>query len=209
MADLPVFPLPGVVLFPGALLPLHVFEPRYRAMLQDTLDAHGALALAQLLEGTDEWGQPRFAEIAGGGIVASHDPLADGRSNIVVLGQGRLRLREIPPDGTFPYRRAMASALESFPIPVSESSRTALLSAATMFAGEVKRHDPSFSFQVPASDDGGELADACAGQLIVDPEVRQAVLEELDPERRVDLVLRELARQHGSMLESRPASDLN
>src|SRR5579883_1951111 len=49
LAELPIFPLPHVVLFPRALLPLHVFEPRYRAMLKDALETHRAIAMAMVL----------------------------------------------------------------------------------------------------------------------------------------------------------------
>ena len=49
LGAMPVFPLPGVVLFPGALLPLHVFEPRYRAMLADSLASHRFMAMAFVL----------------------------------------------------------------------------------------------------------------------------------------------------------------
>ncbi|HEY8075628.1 MAG TPA: LON peptidase substrate-binding domain-containing protein, partial [Labilithrix sp.] len=92
--ELPIFPLPHVVLFPHAVLPLHVFEPRYRTMLADCLKTHRAIAIAQILQGSEDDGKPRIARVSGGGIVVEHQELADGRSNIVVLGQARLRLEE-------------------------------------------------------------------------------------------------------------------
>ena len=51
LSSIPIFPLPEVVLFPGGQLPLHVFEPRYRTMLEDCLKTHGALVLAMLVDG--------------------------------------------------------------------------------------------------------------------------------------------------------------
>lgn len=211
LGSIPVFPLPQVVLFPDAALPLHVFEPRYRAMIKDVLATHGALAIAQVVEGEDRWGQPRFAQVSGGGVILEHVPLPDGRSNIVVLGQARLLLEEAePPDPEGrPYRCARASILRDRDVPVRESDRTGLVAAATMFATAVRKHDPFFSFRLPATKDIGQVADVCAYQLIVDPVVRQAILEELDPRVRVQMVIHHLATQHGAMLAEVAGASLN
>lgn len=203
LAAIPVFPLPHVVLFPDAMLPLHVFEPRYRKMLADCLASHGAIAIAQILAGEDEWGQPNIATVSGGGLVVEHHPFADGRANIVVRGAARLRLDEIPPDARspLPYRRARATILEDAGPPVGSNDRTALVAAATMFAAEVKKHDPSFSFRLPANLETPQLADLCAFHLVVDAAARQAILEELDARRRVQMVLNQLALQQGAMMK--------
>ena len=200
LSALPIFPLPQVVLFPEAVLPLHVFEPRYRAMLAHCLATHGALAIAQVISGEDEHGRPRIAPVAGGGIIVEHQALADGRSNIVVLGKARLALEELDPDDSRPYRVARAHILEDAKVTVAEHDRTALVAAATMFATEVKKHDPHFAFRVPAMLDTAHLADLCAFQLVVDAGARQRVLDELDPRARVRMVLRQLALQHGAMM---------
>jgi ATP-dependent Lon protease len=201
LSAIPLFPLPHVVLFPEAVLPLHVFEPRYRKMLADCLASHRALAVTQILAGEDEWGQPNIATVAGGGVIVEHQPLPDGRSNIVVVGKARLRLEEIPPDpaSPLPYRRARATILEDVRTSVPPTDRTALVAAATMFASEVKKHDPLFTFRLPASPDAGQLADMCAYQLVVDASARQAILEALDPKERVEMVLSQLALQQGAM----------
>ena len=202
LSAIPIFPLPQVVLFPEAVLPLHVFEPRYRAMLEECLATHGALVIAQMLGGEDEHGRPRIAQIAGGGIVVEDQSLPDGRSNIVVLGQARLRLEELDPDDARPYRVARATVLEDLDVRVPAHDRAALVAAATMFATEVKKHDPQFSFRMPATLDAAHVADLCAFQLVVDAATRQAVLDELDPRVRVSLVLNQLALQHGAMMRS-------
>lgn len=197
----PVFPLPQVVLFPEALLPLHIFEPRYRTMLKDCLASYGAIVIAQIIGGEDDHGRPRIASVAGGGIIVEHQPLPDGRSNIVVRGQARLRLEELDPDEARPYRMARAQVLDDLEVRVSETDRMALVAAATMFAAEVKKHDPSFSFRMPSTLDAAHVADLCAFQLVVDPATRQAVLDEVDPRVRVALVLNQLALQQSAMMK--------
>jgi Lon protease-like protein len=202
LGAIPVFPLPQVVFFPEAVLPLHVFEPRYRAMLAHCLSTHGAMVVAHLIGGEDEHGRPRIAPIAGGGIVIEHQELPDGRSNIVLLGQARLRLEELDPDASRPFRMARATKLEDLPVSVRQNDRTALVAAATMFAAEVKKHDPTFSFRMPATLDASHVADVCAFQLVIDAGARQAILNELDPRTRVEMVLSQLALQHGAMINS-------
>lgn len=206
LASIPVFPLPQVVLLPGALLPLHVFEPRYRTMLSDCLATHKSIAIAQLLAGEDEDGRPRMSRVCGGGIVVEHHPLDDGRSNILVLGKERIHLDEIALEDLprYPYRRARAHVLEPEAHDVPISDRAALVAAATMFATEVKKHDPHFTFRVPETTDAAVVADVCAFQLVIDAAARQAVLEELDPRARVEMVMSQLALQHGAMLRDEP-----
>jgi Lon protease-like protein len=204
LADLPVFPLPSVVLFPRALLPLHIFEPRYRAMLQHCLETHRAMAIAHIPDESDKdaKGQPRFATIAGVGAILEHQPLADGRSNILLYGRARVQLEELPSDT--PWRRARATIVDDLPSSgarVSTADRAALVAAATAFAAELHKRD-DFSFALPPNAKIGAVADLCAQHLVADAKVRQALLEERDIVERVRMVIAELALQHRALLGS-------
>ncbi len=199
LSELPLFPLPDVVLYPGVLLPLHVFEPRYRTMLRDVMRSHGALAVVQISPTANEGGldaadrKPELATVAGAGLVLEQEVLADGRSNIVIQGVARVSLAELPMEG--PYRRAKATLLEEPPSLVSDVDLTSLVHSAAAFIAEVKRRDPRFAFRSPTTMTPGSIADACAFHLIIDPRARQELLQELDPERRVTRVIAELAAQ--------------
>jgi len=198
---MPIFPLPGMVLFPGALLPLHIFEPRYRVMLSECLATHRWMALAFALSGGDAEGStahsPKIARIAGAGVVVRHEALADGRSNIVVRGIVRVSLDELA--FVAPYRRAKARVLNDVDSPVSATDRTGLRAAASAFAAAAKEKD----FAIPAGLEPGAIADVCAHQLVVDPWSRQRALEELDIRARVRLVTTTLAEQLGRKSERR------
>lgn len=198
LAELPVFPLPRVVLFPEARMPLHIFEPRYRKMLADCLASDGSIVIANV----DLRSGQRIADVAGVGVIVEHQSLPDGRSNIVVAGRGRVRLDDIlveqQPD--FPYKRARTTRLVDRDVAVSDADRASLVSVATRFAAEVERRDPSFTFQLPKVS-GGEVADLCAFQLVVDAQVRQSVMEELDPRARVQMVMEQIALQYGALLD--------
>jgi len=193
--ELPLFPLPQAVLFPKALLPLHVFESRYRRMLKDCVETHGAMAVVLMKDPQvcDEHGQPVIAEIAGAGIVVEHQPLPDGRANILLHGTARVRLTELP--FVPPYRRAKAVILEEDDTEPEPADRTALISAATTFATEVRKRDPLFVFRLPPQAKTSTITDLCAHDLVVDSSARQAILEELVVSARVQHVIRELAMQ--------------
>jgi Lon protease-like protein len=203
LSDLPVFPLPQVVLFPRALLPLHIFEPRYLAMLKDCLAGHRHVVMASLLGGGRSTSEqrdavPRLNLIAGVGFIVEHQALTDGRANVVVQGRARVRITEIP--SRDPFRHVRATRLEDDAKRVSQADRTALVTAAGAYAGEIGRRDPRFSFSVPPNLDTGALADICAHHLILSADMRQTMLEELDTSLRVQSVIREIATQHSALL---------
>lgn len=195
---LPIFPLPGAVLFPRAILPLHIFEPRYRQLLADVMAGHRCMAIAFTLGGGDS---PSIAPVAGAGIVVRYEPMSDGRSNILLHGRARVLLEELPFEP--PYRRARARILHDRDRSVAEVQRTALLSAATAFVHEARRHDVTVDFELPEGADASASADLCAHHLLLDATARQRVLEELDVGARVLLVTGELAAQTARLARER------
>jgi len=106
-----LFPLPNVVLFPDMRLPLHVFEPRYRKMVQDALATHGTIGMVLLRPGweSDYEGRPPVFERGCAGKIVAAETLSDGRLNIVLQGQTRYRIVE--EHGGEPYRLASVEAL--------------------------------------------------------------------------------------------------
>ncbi len=94
-----LFPLPGVVLFPHAVLPLHIFEPRYRQMTEDALASDRLIAIVQVRP-PSEWESatdPALEEYACLGRIFKHERLPDGRFNFLLVGRKRVKLtREIP-----------------------------------------------------------------------------------------------------------------
>jgi Lon protease-like protein len=195
LGALPLFPL-STVLFPGALLPLHVFEPRYRAMIRDVLDTHGALAVVLVTDPhrIDEHGHPEIAKVAGAGVVIDHVELPSGRFNILVRGRARVSLDELPFLGK-PYRRARATVMDPRPGAPGPSELSALVSAATAFAARVREREPAFELHLPKDAPAGLVADLCAHNLVLDARERQAALETLDVGARVRRVTEVLALQ--------------
>lgn len=194
LAALPLFPLPAV-LFPGALMELYVFEPRYRTLVKDILESHHALGIVFIADANavDRHGHPRIAEVATVGTIVHHVELTSGRFNILVRGRSRVTLSELP--FAPPYRRAQAAILpdaEGSPAPESVMS---LVSAIGAFTSIVRNRDPSFDFRLPKDADGATMADLAAHYLIIDPRERQRVLEMRCPDQRVQSVTEALALQ--------------
>jgi uncharacterized protein len=99
-----LFPLPNLVLYPHVMQPLHIFEERYREMLEDALADDRLIAMALLEPGweTDYDSRPPIAEYACLGKVVTHHRLPDGRYNLLLLGVGRVRIvEELEPQRSF------------------------------------------------------------------------------------------------------------
>jgi len=105
-ARLGVFPLPSTVLFPDTLLPLHVFEPRYRALLADALEGQRRIVMGVLEPGWEEdyEGSPAMHPLGCVGRVMDHQLLSDGCSDLILRGEAVVRLEEVSSDK--PYRTA-------------------------------------------------------------------------------------------------------
>lgn len=94
--ELPLFPLPEVVLFPQEVLPLHIFESRYRIMLQTVLEADSRFGIVRSNPATKQ-----IADVGCCAQIVKHQTSEDGRSNIVTVGQQRFRILEIIREAPF------------------------------------------------------------------------------------------------------------
>lgn len=139
----PVFPLPGVFLYPHQVLPLHVFEPRYRQLIGDLLDGPGRFVIGTVTQGQPQAKNrqqnqpPELLPVAGLGEILRHEKLPDGRYQIWVLGLSRVRIDEVPSDRL--YRQVRCEPFVE--IDASEDESTEL--AQQLHAATVARiHQP-------------------------------------------------------------------
>jgi Lon protease-like protein len=189
MSELAVFPLPRVVFFPGTLLPLHIFEPRYRAMVRDCLShERPVLAVTLLKPGyeADYDGRPDMHDVCTVGRIEQHEELPDGRFNIVLRGLSRVKLVELPAS-SLPYRRATAELLDGKRghDRVHRDALTTLLSTASLVGAIVRRAHPNFTLGVQPDDPPHHVVDTLADRLIAAPDERQDLLETLDVGERI------------------------
>jgi hypothetical protein len=182
----PVFPLAGALLFPRAQLPLHIFEPRYRAMVRDALASDGLIAMIQP---RDQAEPPALFEIGCIGRISSSDELDDGRFNIVLEGLGRFRIAREAEVET-PYRQVDADRdgfdQEDEPEPLGIAQRAEL-------EREARRYADALGYQVDWEAvgrlDDEMLVNGIAQIAPLDVGSKQALLEAPDIAVRADLLV--------------------
>ena len=231
----PLFPLLNVVLFPGAVLPLHIFEQRYRAMTADALglkcsrtcagpmDGRKLVCMCRIKPGHDPMDdQPPLFDVACVGQIVHHEKLADGRYNCLLQGLCRVRLGREYPLGEGrgdqcerkPYRRADLRAIaceRAFEIDVAEArQKMRSLCRRPPIAGTPvgRQLERLFCSETPTV----QLADVLAFDLVEDADERQRLLEERDERRRVEQLVSLLDRQFpdpGSILSHKTRFDVD
>ncbi len=201
-----LFPLPNVVLFPSQLLALHVFEPRYRRLIRDVISQRLPLAIPRLKPGFDAayYGAPPVFEICGVGELREYAELPDGCYNIVVHGLGRVRLLEELRSQPYRVARVEAPHLPSSEAVAAETLRTELIKQLRRVAPYLP--SSAHSLEGRLSTDLGTSADIVAGALIEDPDLRQQLLEELDPCRRCSWLIAHLHAQAQELATPRAAA---
>ena len=184
----PLFPLPNVWLFPAVVLPLHVFEERYRQMIEDCLDGPGRIVLGTIQAGHegDAPDSPPIYSVAGLGEIARHERLTDGRFNILLVGLTRVFVREVPSERL--YR--LVEAVPASEVPIAKEREPGL--RAELLAALAAR-----TKDLPAIPD--ELATAHVADMLVlrvalAHERMNELYSELDVEKRAHAALAEHAR---------------
>jgi uncharacterized protein len=174
--SIPLFPLPNVVLFPNVFLPLHIFEPRYRAMVAHALQEDRIIGMTLLRPGyeADYDGCPAIYPIGCAGVITHNQSLGDGRYDIVLRGMQKFRIRS--EDHSRPYRIGHVEGIsemvppdEAVPLRHQRQRLEAVLAAAI----ERVRAEPKFPPSVPDED----LVNALAQYLDLDVLEHQALLE--------------------------------
>jgi Lon protease-like protein len=181
----PLFPLPNVVLFPHAFLPLHIFEPRYRAMTSGALGGERLIGMALFKPGWegDYYGNPAVHDVIGVGKIVEEERQEDGRYNLILYGVARARIVQIVSND--PYRTAKVELLEDRPEMGGKYERLRRL--LLQFYAEVLKKVLKGQAVTPPDDlPLGALCDLVSAVLGFDPPVKQSLLEDLDVGSRCD-----------------------
>lgn len=198
----PLFPLPRAVLLPHTLLPLHVFEPRYLALIHDLLAGDGVVGVPMLGPGWEpEYdGRPPLVPVMGVGRLLRHKRREDGRFDVLIGGMARARIVDELEVGA-PYRVVRAEALpepEGPELPALERPVREIRGRLVRMAGQ--RPDARAELLALANDHRcvREMIDVLAGMALRTPAERQAYLETDRLTRRAEMVL-SVVIEHTSM----------
>jgi Lon protease-like protein len=185
-----MFPLPDVTLFPHTLLPLHIFEARYRALVADALARDRRLCIAQLEPGYEATyaGRPSVRPVAGAGEIVRWERLSTGRYNILVKGETRVRIEAEQPSDTL-YRIAVGRRLEDAHPGEDLSAALARIRAACRRLLALLKRPPDLLDAALADDQPpGVVADRVAAAVIPEAPTRQRLLETVEVGGRVALL---------------------
>lgn len=195
---LPIFPLPNAVLLPGGLMPLHVFEPRYREMTRDCLDGTRLMAIARLRPGYEPNydGRPAVFPACGLGRIIASEELSDGRYLLVLRGVARVAIEaELPPVRSYREVRArLMSDDESSRPDAARAGHAHLVSLCERLSHVLDRGGEELRCLLRESTTPGACADAVAAALIMDHAERQRLLEMLDPADRLERTAEHIGR---------------
>jgi len=184
-----LFPLPGVFLFPHQVLPLHIFEDRYRTMVADLLDGPGRLVIAAPIDGESSapGTTPNVLPVAGLGEILRHEKLEDGRYMIWVLGVSRVHIQEV--ECETPYRQVECLPFLETAVPELEAEE---LSRELRDAASARLKEP---LPLPDSTPPGLLADLLMQTLQASRILVERAFVEPDVSARAQLALREAERR--------------
>lgn len=186
----PIFPLPDVTFFPHTLLPLHVFEARYRAMVIDALERDRRLVVVKLQPGYEAAyaGKPAVHPVAGLGEIVSCERLATGRYNILLRGESRVRLEAEVPSDTL-YRLVRARRLvDAESTDDMGPALTRIRAACKTLLNALGRPADLLDTALAEGQPAGVIADRVAAAVLPDGAARQALLETLDVAARMATV---------------------
>jgi Lon protease-like protein len=186
-----IFPLPDVTLFPRTLLPLHIFEARYRAMISDALARDRRICMVQLKPGYEAnyAGKPDTFAVGGVGEIVNCERLASGRFDLVLRGEARVRIVREQPTDTL-YRVVVAERIEDVPpaadvTPVLDRVRASCRALLGILGRPLDFLDAALAAGQPP----GVIADRVASGVLPGAAVRQELLEMAE----IDLRLGRLA----------------
>ena len=196
--------LPETVLFPHGALPLHIFEERYREMLEDALESHCMICVGTLVEEEITDLNSCVHPIGTVGLIRASREMEDGRSNLVLHGVYRVRFSSWPDGKSYPYAHIVPMTADPFPSdegPLMASKlRDRVNEALSGFPAEVKKEINQVLDR--ANSEPIILADAVAQQFVQDSDIRLQILSEPSLDARYELLIRYL-----TMIRDRPEND--
>ena len=214
LAALPVFPLPNVVLFPGQLLPLHIFEPRYRELVKEVLAGRKLMGIVRLKPGFEaEYdGRPPVFDVCGVGSIIEFVEHDNGRFDITLRGLARARIvEELPPRRSFREMRLLELPDGFSDAGVTSAWQRKLISLWATLAPHLPESVRDLRALTRGAEGAGAYADRLAAALVGDPDASQRLLAEVDPAERLRLITEKLQQVHDSVAPASAAKrkDLN
>ena len=195
----PIMPLPRAVLFPHALLPLYIFEPRYQKMLEHALGEHRMFCIALIKPQRTQWDSTDdFFHVAGIGLIRACVGRGDGTSNLILQGLRRVRFTGFEQCDPFPIARIEPLESEATASVETDALGAKVLELYSRLKENGRQLPEKVGEYLSRLGDTEMLADLMAATFINDPLRRQEVLEELSLNQRLRLIIQYLREETGT-----------
>jgi Lon protease-like protein len=197
--EVPVMPLPGTLLFPHALLPLHIFEPRYQQMLEHALREQRMFCVALIKPQRNQWESTAdFFHTAGVGLIRACVGRGDGTSNLILQGLQRVHFSGFEQSEPFPIARIEPLESESVSSVETDALGAKVIELYSKLKSAGRQLPDKVEKYLSHLTDMEMLADLMAATFITDAIRRQQLLEELSLNKRLRLVIQYLREETGS-----------
>ena len=194
--EMPIFPLKNAHLFPGAVLPLHIFEPRYIQMVEFVLDAGtNAIAIASLGSGQPSQadGEPVVNPIMGAGLIFAAEKLDGGRWNVLIRGVTRIRMLEENAQ-THLFRTIRAEVEEDVSASIDHPLHAQLRSLLAQLADAAPEAKEVLNLIMTQGTCPATLTNLLGAHATSDPRMRRQMLESVDVEKRLEIAVKHIGR---------------
>ena len=182
----PLFPLGNMVFFPNTVIPLHIFEERYKQMIEDSVSSHNLICMT-LMDDDEKDDNISISKVGCIGRIISNEEADEGRKNIILYGISRIQINEII--YSKPYRQAKIGIIKSQTTEDSEP----LFKRITDLVGEwnllLDDYNDNYKIKVDSSSSLSKLTDSLSSIIVSSSSERQYLLEELDEAKRATKVI--------------------
>ena len=198
-AAVPVMPLPGVLLFPNALLPLHIFEPRFREMLERALDDDRMLCVALVKPERQQWRTSAdFFPVSTVGLIRACIGRSDGTSDLILQGIRRVKFSDFEQEAPFPIARIKPLKTRTKPTVETDALAIKVVEFYRRLKSSERALPEKIDRYLGEMSDPEMLADLIASTFVSGATRRQQLLEELDLNQRLRLLIQYLREENGS-----------
>ena len=187
---LPLFPLDNVVFFPSTILPLHIFEERYKQMVQDSSDSHNLICMTLL---NPEMGQEDSESLANTGCIGriiNNEESDDGKKNIILYGLKRIEIKKVLYDK--PYREVEIKIIETSSSDNSEAFKKRIMDLTNKWNLLLDGYTDDYKIKIENSSTLSKITDSLSSSMVAKASDRQLLLEEFDEKIRAEKIIQVL-----------------